>query len=457
MSNLHAISVTKGNADTLFVPISLFRKWYNNQSFPTKLKYGHRLHDVHVQPHPDQKELYMVTESLRENLALLENQSHHIYEQNGIIHVGPVVGIYTAGFTNHLQQPFGERSKMFAKMLIHARKQGVTCYVFGSNHINWDRQEVYGYLYKKTGWVRSTLPLPNIIYDRLPNRKIEALPSTVETNLKLQAMENLLWFNPGFFDKWTVYDYLMKDRTIQKYLPESLFSPDYKSIERMLNRYKNVYVKPSSGSLGNGIQQILRRKNDPYYYIRFRHEDCNRLRRYSSLKRLLHKQFPNGLKGYIAQQGIHLVNCNGNAIDFRVHTNRGRNGDWEVSAIAAKLAGTGSITTHITSGGKTLTLSEIIHDLGQSQKIVQEIKTAALLLSEALSSRHDELIGEIGFDIGIDEKGSVWLFEANSKPGRSIFQHPNMNAYDRKTLSLPFAFSIYLFEQNVLNQVAVKQ
>ncbi|MEK1830725.1 YheC/YheD family protein [Priestia megaterium] len=31
------------------------------------------------------------------------------------------------------------------------------------------------------------------------------------------------------------------------------------------------------------------------------------------------------------------------------------------------------------------------------------------------------LIGELGFDFGVDYQGNVWLFEANSKPGRSIF------------------------------------
>ncbi len=29
-------------------------------------------------------------------------------------------------------------------------------------------------------------------------------------------------------------------------------------------------------------------------------------------------------------------------------------------------------------------------------------------------------VGELGFDIGIDKSGNIWMFEANAKPGRSI-------------------------------------
>ena len=35
-------------------------------------------------------------------------------------------------------------------------------------------------------------------------------------------------------------------------------------------------------------------------------------------------------------------------------------------------------------------------------------------------------IGEIGFDLGIDQTGAIWMFEANSRPGREIFQHVSL-------------------------------
>ena len=59
------------------------------------------------------------------------------------------------------------------------------------------------------------------------------------------------------------------------------------------------------------------------------------------------------------------------------------------------------------------------------------------------------IIGEIGFDLGIDRNGSVWLFEANSKPGRSIFSNPQLKEYDQLTRKLSLAFAIYLTERAI--------
>lgn len=341
-------------------------------------------------------------------------------------------------------------------MLKAARRTGVTCYVFGSHHIDWDRKSISGYVYDDSGWKRHDFPFPAIVYDRLPNRRIERLALSVETKSKLQA-ENVIWFNPGFFDKGTIHEMLKTDPSVKHYLPMTIQSPGMDELETLLKRYQSIYLKPKDGSLGNGIQQIIKRRNDPYYYIRFRKEDTNRLRRYSSLKRLIRKQFPAGLEDYLAQQGIQLLSWNGDPIDFRVHTNRNREGEWEVSALAAKLAGSNSITTHITSGGKTLSLSELIHDLGKSSTMVLQLKEAAIKISKALTGQMEGIIGEIGFDLGVDEQGDIWMFEANAKPGRSIFSNPNLNAYDKKTVIMPFEFCLYLFENIVQRQVPMKQ
>ncbi len=451
------IPIIEGHTDILYAPISQFREWMNLKSFPNVLCYGQKQIPIQVQPHPDQIEQYAMTQSLQKKLNWPLEYPVHLFAKDSIMYAGPIVGIFTAGFTSNLHLPFGDRTKMFAKLLSAARRNGVICCIFGSHHINWEKGEITGYQYEASGWSRKDFPFPNVVYDRLPNRRIEQMQVSIEAKKRLQE-QGILWFNPGFFDKWEVYEKLKTDKAVRNFLPNTVLSPDQEQVEQLLSRYRNIYVKPTNGSLGNGIQQIIKRKNDPFYYIRFRSSESNRLRRYTSLKRLLRKQFPNGMNGFMAQQGIHLVHSNGNAIDFRVHTNRGRSGQWEVSAIAAKLAGSDSITTHMTSGGRTLSLSEIIHDLSLSKTIVQDIKEAALVLSKALSKCDEKRkIGEIGFDLGVDEKGSIWMFEANSKPGRSIFDHPNLNAYDRKTLELPFQYALYLFKQSIGQQAAVKQ
>ncbi|WP_221568823.1 YheC/YheD family protein [Alkalihalobacillus sp. TS-13] len=457
MLNPQSIPIVEAKEDVIYTPFSLFQQWVMNRSFPSKVMYGQREVPVSMQPHPDRKEQYMLSAALCKKLNLLKDQQHHIYEWDGTLHIGPVVGIFTAGFTGGTYKPIGERSSMFAKLLSEAIQLGVTAYVFGTHHIDWNEKKINGYIFDKSGWSQYPLPFPNLVYDRLPNRRIERLPATTETKMKLEQETNMLWFNPGFFNKWSVHELLYDNRQVRNYLPETLNSPEASQIEEMLHRYKNIYVKPTNGSLGIGIQQIIKRRKDPFCYCKFRTDGQNRLRRYTSLKRLLRQQFPKGLEGYMAQRGIHLLNCNGKPIDFRVHTNRNRDGAWEVSAIAAKLAGTGSVTTHVTSGGKILTLQDIVNEMGKSKSITQDIKMAALKLSDSLSEKMEGVIGEIGFDLGVDHEGAIWLFEANAKPGRGIFSHPNLSASDKRTSRLPFEFSIYLYEQLIKRQVPVKR
>jgi hypothetical protein len=61
------------------------------------------------------------------------------------------------------------------------------------------------------------------------------------------------------------------------------------------------------------------------------------------------------------------------------------------------------------------------------------------------------IIAEIGFDLGIDRHGDVWFFEANSKPGRSIFSHPELRDFDHLTCKLSLAFAVFLTEQTILH------
>ena len=81
----------------------------------------------------------------------------------------------------------------------------------------------------------------------------------------------------------------------------------------------------------------------------------------------------------------------------------------------------------------------------------ERLSNAALLLSDALDRHVEGIIGEIGFDLGIDRKGEVWLFEANSKPGRSIFTHPELKDFDLLTRKLSIAFAVFLTEQSLLH------
>ena len=118
--------------------------------------------------------------------------------------------------------------------------------------------------------------------------------------------------------------------------------------------------------------------------------------------------------------------------------------------LAAKIAGPGSVTTHTRSGGEIKTIAEIFQQ-EECHLYTEKLENAALLLSKSIANNMEGIIAEIGFDLGIDKHGDIWLFEANSKPGRSIFSHPELKEFDQLSCKLSMAFAVFLTEQSILH------
>lgn len=398
------------------------------------------------------KNIISISNNLKNTLQLPDYSSTiHLFFDVDTLYLGPLIGIFTCGFSTGKAKPIGERSLIFSKLLAVQKTAGVIAFLFGEQHINWEKETINGLFYTEGQWEMAEVPFPNVIYDRIPNRKSENLPRIQRTKKRLQEEFHIPWYNPGFFNKLDIYERLLQESSISDYLPETHAFTSFAIVERMLSNFGHVYIKPKNGSLGKGIYQLLYDRKEDMYYIRFNDEKGEkRLQRFETLEKLMNHTFSKvNINNFIIQQGIHLVRSEQKPIDFRVHTNKNKDGIWEVTAIAAKIAGNGSVTTHLNKGGSLKALEELDAISLDTEEMLQKLKNASLKISEALEKQINGIIGEIGFDIGIDRKGRVWLFEANSKPGRSIFKYPALKKYDVLTRKLSLEHSIYLMEQTI--------
>ncbi|MNJ43020.1 Endospore coat-associated protein YheD [compost metagenome] len=225
-------------------------------------------------------------------------------------------------------------------------------------------------------------------------------------------------------------------------------SPTPEQIKDLLERHSLIYYKPNSGSLGNGIYRLSHIAKSGYY-ARYRNGGKNALLRFGSfgsLMRTLQTRHGRSLRGYVAQQGIRLIEIDGCPIDFRFHMHKNGRNHWVVVGIGAKKAGKGSVTTHLKNGGSLLTPEQALGRTfgSRADEVLRNAKNVAVTLAEAIEYHHQHLIGEIGFDIGIDKDEKVWMFEANAKPGRSIFQHPSLKAEGRASVEHILEHCLYL-------------
>ncbi|USK81444.1 YheC/YheD family protein [Peribacillus frigoritolerans] len=413
-----------------------------------------------VKQNPAVNQTIVLSESLAESLLFDHTDIPlHLFIYGKSIHIGPLVGIFSSGFTGLSNKPLGERSEFFAKLLSLSKTTGCIPFVFGENVINWDEETIKGYVFDKDDWNIHEFPFPNVIYDRLPNRLTENRDGPKEVKQKFQKKYTIPWYNPGFFNKWDVNERLCADERALPYLPETYPFQSISVVETLLSHYRQVYIKPIHGSLGLGIHQILYDKHENVYYCRYTNEAKeNKLQRFSTLESIVKHIFHDRpLENLIVQQGIPLIRSEKRPVDFRVHTNKDSNGKWQVTAIAAKIAGAGSVTTHIKSGGVIKTVAELFGDDEEATEVERKLSEAALILSESIEKNLDGIIAEIGFDFGLDKKGQVWMFEANSKPGRSIFSHPKLKDFELLTRKLSLDYAIYLTEQTITKSIRVPQ
>ncbi|MNJ45834.1 Endospore coat-associated protein YheD [compost metagenome] len=235
---------------------------------------------------------------------------------------------------------------------------------------------------------------------------------------------------------------------MSRFVPESIMSPTPEEIKDLLDRHSLIYYKPNSGSLGNGIYRISHIAKSGYY-ARYRNKGKNALLRFNSfgsLIRTLQARHGRSLRNYVAQQGIRLIEIDGCPIDFRFHMHKNGRNNWVVVGIGAKKAGKGSVTTHLKNGGSLLTPEQALGRAfgARGDDVLRRAKSVAITLAEAIEYHHQHLIGEIGFDIGIDKDEKIWMFEANAKPGRSIFQHPNLRAEGKASVEHILEHCLYL-------------
>ncbi|WP_170006617.1 YheC/YheD family endospore coat-associated protein [Bacillus fonticola] len=436
----YRVLISDATAVTM-VPHDLFRQ--NN----VELVFGHHKVSSFVKEHHAKH--VVIPKEIAETLHLpQEDITIHVYASRGCLYIGPLVGIYTAGFSPVRIRPIGERTPFFARLLQTKKTVGMIPFVFGSEHIQWTDQTINGWVWEEGEWRQRIFPFPTVVYDRLPNRRSERRRKNRITKDRLQTDYGVAWYNHNFFNKWHVTELLAKDAATQRFVPDTVRLRDATTLETMLKKHKTVYVKPIHGSLGKGIFQCFYRAKSGHYDVRYQEDGGEkRLRRFSSVQGVydLIKEERKSV-AMLVQQGISLIQYEDRPLDFRVHVNKDQFGEWVISCVAIKVAGKGSATTHVKSGGEVKTIRECV-PRDEQDGLLHTIQEASLTIGSVLDHHWEGLIGEVGLDIGMDTNGRVWIFEANSRPGRSIFKHPALAEDEIRTRELPFLYACYVSEQ----------
>ncbi|NQX68018.1 YheC/YheD family protein [Paenibacillus alba] len=357
----------------------------------------------------------------------------------------PTLGILTVKDSNRV---FRGNLHNFLDLIQTGERLGVDVYVVTTKDFNLSGSEIYGYRYhtQTKKWSRELVPAPQVVYNRIPYRKMEMKPDVQQAIQACNRSSSVQLFNPSFFNKWTLFSWLNSSKVSKTYMPDTLQLSEAKDLSQLLRKHAVLYLKPVKGKAGRGIMRIehVTTKSEQGQYRLSRQEDKKMIYSYHESTDDLWQEWNKhrGTHDYIVQQGIALTRYKQRAYDLRALIQKTGKGVWSVSGIGARVAGKASITTHVPRGGsidEPLKLLTSAFGAKEAKNILLRVRKAAVTLAKQIEKSSGNQLGEMSMDIGVDTAGHIWFFEANSKPMK--FDEPKIR---QKSLERIIRYSLYL-------------
>lgn len=213
--------------------------------------------------------------------------------------------------------------------------------------------------------------------------------------------------------KWSLNSFYSKDARFRPYLPDTaLFNRT--SLERFMDHYPVVYIKPDLRHGGTGIMQA-RKTETGYSFVKVKGKPIHA----DSLDQLYNKIMSHAVDSkHIIQRGIPLATVNGRTYDIRSMMMRMPGGAWKFYGFFAKVAGASSVITNVCrSGGYVLPLEKAMRlSLGLTEAQIEQKKKTLRTLSYQICNRfngYKATTTEIGIDFAFDRHGNIWIIEVN--------------------------------------------
>ncbi|MNI00528.1 Endospore coat-associated protein YheD [compost metagenome] len=389
-----------------------------------QLTFGSFRQEVTVIPVP-KSDILRVSEGLARRLGLRQRLALNVSYSSGsrTLRLGPIIGVLVS--RDHPDQPdrlFGPIT-MFCRELTNAcHAQGAYVYFFTPEALESHSTSIQGWVYDE-GWRKLSLPIADVINNRLTTRKVENKPSVQHFLADVKSRYGTHFFNEKFLDKTEVFEALAQDATLQRYLPESHALKGFAILKKMCGTYNSVFLKPVRGSLGKGILRISKDESGGYRLLSTTPMGT-RKQTYPSLAKLFQSVAPKmKTTRYQIQQGLSLMELGRRPVDFRALVQKNGTGKWGVTSIVARTAGSNHFVSNLARGGTLSTVREAIAKSSLPSGVKENsqvlLPRAALAIARGVETYIPAHFGELGIDLALDQSGRIWLLEVNSKPSKN--------------------------------------
>lgn len=306
------------------------------------------------------------------------------------------------------------------RMLVKANEEAnIILYFFSLKEIDLQEQKITGYYWHKTRrmWHRQEFSLPDVLYIRCGSK--------ITNTQTYTQLCNLVTWNKGKmithyrFNKWRLYQIMNKDPEMKRYLPATRTVSKPNDIEKMLQRYKVVYLKSHIGRKGENVLRVEIMPDGVYWYSYYRNKllTVRSVPDYQSLLKVVNTFFQG--KRFMIQQGIQLLQFKKKLVDMRAEIQRNGDGSLEIVGISVRY---GQPRSPITTHGDAFKFDDFfIKNMGYSKKELESFRSVVKRFLFSVYEYIEDNYGkyaEIGIDFAIDANKKIWFIEANSQSMR---------------------------------------
>jgi len=293
-----------------------------------------------------------------------------------------------------------------------AKAEGAKFYYFSPGKVNFTNRTIKGQVYEDGKWIERIMPFPDVIYNAGSPEKLAKSKQIIQ-----KLKENIPFTTQSIGNKWNVQERLKEAKTFANYLIPSEIIKSAESFFKFTAAFEKVVFKPIDGRKGKGILFITKKTNG--FHVQT--DSNSKFYTTQQLNNLIKEKVKTNT--YILQPYISSVTKSGQVFDFRLHVQKNGEGKWVITTIYPRIAPMGSIIANINNGGYTNYLDPFLEQEfnEEAYNIRRTLEHFSLSLAQHLDelqmALYDEVIDEIGIDVGLDKNQKIWIYEVNWRPG----------------------------------------
>jgi hypothetical protein len=346
-----------------------------------------------------------------------------------------------------------QEQQYYHEIALRAKKLSFHIYLFEPSDIDPSTEHVHGLKFSDSqqNWVKEKYPIPRFIYDRCFYSSRLQFKQNHPIVQWLKNKQETTFIGYGLPNKWELYKVFKQDDPISPYIPSTFKIKTSSDIFSKLESWGAVLFKPESGAQGKGIF-VLQKEHD-HILLRFQRQGNHAKKIFKTeeecftwISNLLNKA------SYLIQPFLPLHDENLCPFDVRIFLQKDAEGHWIEKGRAIRYGQSGNIISNLHAGAQTTSYSNWLKKYSKrerdflNEEINMLIKEIPIILEKNFSP-----LFELGLDIGIAKDLSLWLLDANSKPGRQILLQENLIEEDI-LYEAPLRYCQYLINREAIEK-----